>query len=509
MTVDRDAVLTYGALAIGGSSETLLLDQEPDVVAGPDDATLSCTFVVRASTPAAFQALLDTVYAQLRTPRAALSLVIDGVTRFSWDPAAGTGFDIVPQFVSPGDPTVDSDRSLRVNASFQVLLPADTYADGQQRDSSITVSYTPSRVTTFTISGEYRAGATYSTGWAAYQAGIAGDVTAAIAAIGGGNFDLTSEQPVQLNDTNTVATFSRTYKQVIKNQGVGVLDHAAIVEPSLQLSKATENPGDTLRNPLTGAAVQISRPDDVTATWSCGIDHTEVSTTAGMTSLWRTVIRPRILEAARQAWGGSGVAVISEQVTPEIYDSTLDATVVLRIVSGSGLLAYKASVKIDEASQETEEEIGHPDPYARLVYPSPGRRIRTVTETWTEREKGGAGRRNVPGGVGGVGGVAFNFGNRNRGRATSRPLFALGSNGGGGGEGRKNMPAANRRAGGGKLGPHEWGSPQTSDTSEPSTWGAPPNQIPTVDRIRVTIQSWRAAWLGRGQTYQQPITPGG
>ena len=371
--VTRTLSIVYGGLTLGGASDNYLLDGEWTVVDGPDSASLSCTLVCRADSVAAFEVVRQALEDELRTPRQRLRVIVGSDTLYDWNPADGvdTGFHQAPNYTFPGDGQVDSDKSVRINVSFQITLDSDKYGNDGRRDSTVTLSYTPSRVRTVTISGEYRAGPSAGpAARAAYEAAISTYATAVTTALGG-TWRRIAEPSVSHDDINKTMTFSLTFKEAIYPHSGGTLVDALVdpelVDPQLSITITRSFPGD-------GPGVSVGRAADLSVNFSTGVDKT---LTTDLVGKYERDIKPYLIETAKTEFGAAAAVLTDESFTPDFHENRINVSMRLWLAVGP-VLEYEITTTIDEDEGIVLKPIWTGNPFSRYVYQGPKSRIRTT-----------------------------------------------------------------------------------------------------------------------------------
>lgn len=406
MPIARTLSVVYdtggSATTIGGASTTLLLDGEYTLATGPDGSTFSCVFVLRSTTDtdAAFNTLKAATETALRTPRKRLRIILGAETLEDWNPASGinTGYNQDPDLVKVGDEGTDGPRTQRYLFSVNFDQPADLYSQAKRRDSTVTVSFTPSRRRTLTVSGEYRSEGGVDSARAAYEAGVTtyvGTLTSAL----GGTWELAGEPNVSANDTDTICSFSITYEEIRYEQSGDGLDHPTIVQPQMKSRVVKSHPGDS---------VDVSRMVEVMIDFECSVNDWTVD----LNSLYASTIRPWIWANALKAHGASGGAVLEETAGYDRDQNKIFANMRGIVTTGSGTVEYRRTVDIFIDHGVVMIPVWTGDGFSRYVYSGVETMRRTTTETslsvGTAKAKKVA--KSKPGGAGGGIGVSIDFG---------------------------------------------------------------------------------------------------
>lgn len=483
--------VVYGSLTIGGTNTALKLDGPVMVREEGDSATVSCTAVYRvesADTDAAFETGLEAINAAMRIPRLRLTINSGSTTPHDWNPASGTktSGNCKPAYTEPGARIEDSRRSRRLNFSWNLDLNATPYSQDGRRDSTTTAAFAGTDQATLTISGEYRADATYESARSRYDASIAAFVTLVLthSDFSGRTFELIGTPAVTTDDTDFICHFSRTYLEILRQQALGVTNHASIVNPQLTVTQKFDHPGDS-------PGKNVSRLVTLAAQYSCEVPKT----VSDLNGLWRDTIVPLILATVESVFGTSIAAVTDQTVNPNYYMNTISGSFNMLATSGGNILSYTTSWTTTDDPGEVEENIGTGGPYDRFVYDGPASYTLQITET--TRTLGSstaksAKKSSKPPSAGGSGlGVQFRSGGDDSGSAGSKSAA-----------GRElDEPSQAKKAGGGAgagPGAGEWSRPIVTTTTQPTTIGGAPYQISVLDTTRVTVQRWRNPYAAAG-----------
>ena len=369
--VTRELSIVYDTLTIGGGSDSLLLDGEYTLSEGPDQMSLTCSFVVVGTSEADFDAELDAVESALRTPRKRLRVILGAATLYDFNPAVNTGYNCIPNLSKPGDATVDSGRSCRVNASFTMDLPAEKYLQSGRRDSTVQFSKDEADRRHIIVSGEYRADPSGGTSKSAYDSAISSYI-ASITSLLGGTYDKINEQ-ITYNDTNTILNFTYELLEILFNQNAGTLDDEDIIDPQLSARVVREWPGDT-----PGGGVQ--RKVEIEVNYTCAID---AERTKDLVWKYEGGLRTHIFQTAVDGFSSGGsAALLAESFDPDRYSNRITATMRILVV-GSGVLSFIKTVTIDDNFGVSLIPVYNGNVFARYKFDGPATRRRTTTTTKT------------------------------------------------------------------------------------------------------------------------------
>ena len=376
--ITRTLSFTYGGFLIGGASADYTLHGDPPytVDIGADQATASCTFLVRGDPDAAdYITKVAALRTAMQTPRLRLTIAdTAGGIIHDFDPAGSTTITLAynqdPALSKPGRIEYDGGRASLFTASWVMDLPATLYADSEQRDSTLTPRYTGSRVLEFDLSVEYRA-SVGATAYGNYLSGIAGDIAAAIVLLGGGFFDLTSEAITSINDTNTIVTATRTLRKIIFDQSGSGTDHPAIVAPSFTSTRAIDLSGGD------SPGVAVARVSRITARYRTEVD---LDITQDLVGLYDGTIRPFILDTVKDKYSATSVAIETESDTESWYDNVIDSELTLIVYGAGTVRSYEVDVNIHDDPGQVLTPFGTGNAYSRLEEFGPATLRRTITE---------------------------------------------------------------------------------------------------------------------------------
>jgi len=274
MTYPRELEVTYGDLVVGGASTTYLLDGVHVLRHGFLTSEVEFSFVAVGTSEAAFEDACRRAEDALREPDQSLKIRQGGSTLVDLSQDQDTGLDAMPTITKAGDEH-DTGRSRTYRARIEFGRPGGRADVDGLRRSSVTLAYSPARVRTMTIEGEFTA-VNGTDARAQYEAKIDAMATAATTAFGG-TWELASEDASNTTNDKSV-TFRRVYDEVIYAQGTGGTADAAIVRQTLQVEKTEQNEqGETFP----------ARPLDVsTARWDVSID---AEVTTDLDAKWESI----------------------------------------------------------------------------------------------------------------------------------------------------------------------------------------------------------------------------
>ena len=363
MTAQRELSLQYGETTIGGTSESFLLTDVHTVQIGFALARIEATFIVKGGSDSEFSSNVQDIEAAFRKPDQDLVVMQSGSKLIEWKQSANTGLDAMPSIVKRGD-IADTARSRLYVVRIEFGMPASRADVDGLRSRTMAVSYDPSRRRHVTIAGEFTAfNATASR--AQYEGAIESMCNSLLTGFTG-TFELAAElASTTINDKS--CTFSRTFDEVIYDQGGGGVGNLNIVRQSFILSRAESR--DTPAGP--GAQTWTV----ATINYECWIDKSRTQDLAGQ---WES-IRTFVISKATAILGGT-VVVFSEEPRYD-YDNNRIMATVLVASAPNDLIEYTLTVSDRVQYGKVFVPVWNGSSNARYKYQGPSRYTRTITET--------------------------------------------------------------------------------------------------------------------------------
>jgi len=490
--VSRELSITYGSITVGGGTERLL-DFPLQIQEGPDQGTLTFSFVSGGDTEAAFDAEIATVETAFRTPRADLTVTQGAETLYSWVTSANTGYNHDPRLNKDGDETTDSGRRRRYQVTIVFDLPSERYLQDGRRDSTVTLDFTPARRRTLTIDAEYRSipGGPASAR-AQYEANIGAYASALITGFGG-TWELADETQAS-NDTDTICTITRVYDEIIYDQKVGTLNDPEVVRQELTATVTRVAPGDS------GATV--SRFAELDINYSVWIDKTLET---DLEKKWTNTLRKWVIAAMLDRFNAATGALVNENVSYDGPENRIMSSMTMWVITGNNLIEWRHTKELMTDFGKIIVPAWTGDPFSKYLYQGPMRHTRRTTDV--ERRKGmyraksrsGSGASNAGAGgglirdLGAAGQVTFNGASNPFAISTGwtgnvRGIYIAGGGGGGGkpqGDGGSGSEDAPSGASGG-----EWFELMRTVTSTPLVLGRDGYTVPVTDITTVVLSEW-------------------
>lgn len=490
--VPRELRVTYGSFVVGGASD-YQLDAGDD---GRDVLTISTSPTQRVvsfsvltadhATDAAFVAACSAIESAFRDRRQRL-LIQQGPLFASTmlDTNTDLGFEQTGLAVKSGSEQ-DTGRSRRYRVTITYGLPAShtvVFAgEAGLRDFSHVVTYLPSRVRTLLVTGTYTKLGSNS-GTAQYQAQIDARVGAITTALTGG-WKLTDETYKARDIAEAEVEFTRTYEEEVLT-GVAVLHLPT--SPDIARQRFTIRVGKIAPGDSSPACLRLV---DVVASYEAFLKK---GTITDPMSWWRSTGRPHVLAQALAASGGSGGAIVGEDVTPSIHSLAISAVLVLKVATGGDLLEHQISTTDSDEKPVRITPVWDGNPTSAHVTPAPQVFLRTIVEESLVRGSvsppalGGAGgaRR---GAINPGGGLAGNVG---AGASNALGIFGIGEKfsldfGGAGSFLGNNLGSGGSGPGGVAPG-QGLVTIKSEETLIPVTYGLPGNQLSCTRRRRTTV----------------------
>lgn len=328
--VSRDYSIIWGSFTCGATTERLIHGYPTATTAVTEDGTktgmLAFQVSIRGTSDATFAANCAEMESEFSKRRQRIQFKIGTETFIDWNPTAGasgnTGFDQTASCEKVGTEGADTGRSRLYTCTLTAVLP-NTDTTGR-RNMSVSVEYTPSRLKLVTIEGSFTA-VTTADATAQYAAQIAAIVTSVLSAVGGTYDTNPIHEKTERNDQDKVIEFVRVYREKVFNQSAGGLNHAAVVEDSLNFRRIKSQPGDSRKG--------IKRLEDIVVTYGCSVDRNSVTGVDSLESLYDDTVRPHIISTFEASpYSPSQYAVINEEKIVDPVQNVIGAALVFRAV---------------------------------------------------------------------------------------------------------------------------------------------------------------------------------
>ncbi len=416
MPVSRELSVSYGGVTFGGSSARQI-DGYTVVEKDYTTASFEFNFITTAASEAAFATEVAAVEAAFRKPRQDLTVTQGSATLLSLKQSDNTGFDANPTILKQGD-VGDTGRSRFYHVRIEFGLPADNLSLGFRRFSTVNVDYSPERQRTVTFTGTYTANSTdgVTGSFATYLANAPAYFSSVLTGISAtASFEKIGEPQVERNETDKVTNFTVIYKEIIFAQSLAAVNDAALVDPTLVITRNRTAPGDSDASSIgfggggssgggfstgsggvdTGVMVGGSnpgqtttatgslRPTVITVNYTTGIDATVIVGLGSMIDKWNTTIRPFLI-AQVGITAGSGVVLMEESPNfGDLYKNQFSATMTFHSYS-STILSQKVTISDQTNEGKTLRFVWSGNDYDYYEYKAGKVRLKTITE---EREE--------------------------------------------------------------------------------------------------------------------------
>lgn len=315
--VPRDLEVTYNGFTIGGNTDRLI-DSYTRVMDGYEEASFEVSFIITASSDAAFASACSAAENAFRVPRADLLVKQGASTLKSLKQSDNTGLDC-DVTISKQEHIVDTGRSRRYTVRFEFGRPADNVGTSGLRESSTLVQYGPQRRRRVTVAGVWTAVPPSGTALAQYLAGIdafaLGELQEVEPNTGVSIFwELIDEPRVEYNSTNKLMEFTRTYQEKVypdAGKTAAAPDDADLVDQVFEAAWVAEGNNDS-----PGSGVDHSGGQGDPAGWA----GPQGNTTGGTSDVTQ-VMQPTNTPTPN---GGASTARLGRVVC--VYDAAVDKT---------------------------------------------------------------------------------------------------------------------------------------------------------------------------------------
>lgn len=402
--VTRELSVIYGGFTVGGATDRLLDDYHRKVK-NYVDVVIEFSFLTTAASEAAFATEVRAIEAAFRKPLQKLEIKQGSATLDTYDPGTtvNTGFNAQPEIIKRND-IGDTGRSRRYEVRITVQLPADLSGQSGRRDSSVEISYSPSRVRTLTITGTYTA-LTTNAALTQYEASIAAYATSVTTALTG-TWELAEEPRVTHDDQNKTVDFEIVYEELIFKQSQSSLDDSAIVKQGMLIRRRFTSPGDTPSGfrgfpsgggggggggivvgpggPIGRAKAsggRVRRFFILSCQYEAWIDKDVISGTTELRTKWLDEIRPWILGNIKEIFGPTAGALVSEEPEFDLPQNRIRANLEWwGVESGAGILEFQYTYRLQAELGKFIAPVWSGDSAAAHVFQGPARAIKSTTE---------------------------------------------------------------------------------------------------------------------------------
>jgi hypothetical protein len=364
----REEKITYGSYVVGNGGDAEHIVGKVKMSRSFETGALEFSFLVTASTEAAFATACRAAETAFRTPYQDLTFVLGSATLLDAKQSTTRALDPMPE-ITKGDDDADTGRSRIYSVRIEYGLPASTGAERYNglRSMTLDVEYDPARRRTVTISGVITAvvaGARFQ-----YDLLRGSIVADAKTDLGITNWELDTEPTVSTDVNDRLCEFTLVYAELIHEQGSSGTYDAAIVRQRLDISRRLDGPGDT---PLA------ERLATLTLSYSAWVDWTVTTDLASKYA----AIRPWLVDKIESTLNGGVFAVVTED--PRYYpdENRLDVSMtVLGQPEGQVVFENRVTTSDDDAVGWEFVPAWTGDPLSAYTYPGPRIVVRTVSQT--------------------------------------------------------------------------------------------------------------------------------
>lgn len=301
MAVNNPFSITYGALTVGGTSDSYQLNGPYSLTKDYRSLLVVFEVVVVATSLSNLYSLSDALEVEFAKRDQNLTISIDGS---DWLYESGvTALNVVSTVSKTGNREIDGPLARSYTVSVSAELPEE--AGGGLLESAINVSYDTTRRRTVTFRGTYTANDSGSA-TANYLANADGVASTFLSALGG-TYELVLEEYTERRDDN-LCDFSRQYQELLFNQSSGTLDDSSIKDHRVIFTDTSQHPGDSRED--------VSRLRRVIGQYDCSVD---VEVTTNLQQIVDGTVRDYILQQFQGEFSPTVFGVEDYRVS---YDET-------------------------------------------------------------------------------------------------------------------------------------------------------------------------------------------
>ncbi len=362
-TPQQELTATYAGYVVGGNSGRIL-EAYHTFEKGTITTAVEYSFVIpQISDASAMATAIGLAETAFTTPYAALTVVQSGSTLLSLSHSGSTGFNSHPRIIKT-ESLADSGNSRRYVVRIDFGMPAVNFGTSYRQSSKVSIVYDPSRRRHLTVTAIYTAAGGTTASAQALSAGptYAGVVVSALT----GTWEKTGES-VEHDDQNKLATWTRTYDELIFSDG-GSADDAVLVGGKLTVARAKKWQGQHI------GANQLA---EITLTYTVALDSS--ASTAILAKF--DSLRGWFVAQIQSTLGTGTLAVTSESVTPDYTNNLLSVVMVAVGTTGGTVLEW--DVEVEDAREEGGILVGiwSGKKFDKYPFQGPASYIRTETTT--------------------------------------------------------------------------------------------------------------------------------
>lgn len=341
--VTRELEITYGGLTVGGSEADFILfggfSATVDAEAGIGRVTWQTWVRASDGTEATFKTNEGDLQAEMRTPDQDLKVTLGNQDLPDWGHNANTGFNARPIARKVENSPWNTGRSALYDCEVTVDLPADLPASRKgRREASIDISATSSGRKTATFSGTWTAVPgtdarnKYEAEVESWADGILTDL--------GGTWELIARPSASTDQADKLLQFTRIYRERRFNQAQGTLDHPALVEPTLRITRRRNASRGDSHGPTAGFGPEAGqgssgdtrRPFEIRASYRANIDFEE---STNLRKVYEDTIRPFVVKQALDLWGQGSGALMDESPFLDPEENIIGTDMTFMVPDGS------------------------------------------------------------------------------------------------------------------------------------------------------------------------------
>ena len=363
----RLIMVSYAGVTIGlGGDASMHLTGKYGWSGGYPEASIRFEVLVQNATRGTFITAEAALIAAFRKPDQDLTVQLGGSNRLVYAQASNTGMNARATARKVGGDE-DTANSALYECTVTVQLPADLTGKSGRQQASEELSYTPAGRRVLRIGGTYTALTTnsatqqYTAAADTYCAAVITDLALT------GLVEKVSEQWTR-DHNNKSLSFTRTYEEIVYQQGTGATDVAAIKGARLLIARAQLSAD---ASPEYGAA---EPPVALVVEYDAFVDKT---VTTDLEGLWESTVRPLIVAAAATVSGSSPV-IVREVPRFDFTDNRISAQVEL-IATISGIVFARVEYEDDVSPGRIFVPVWNGDPYARDEYRGPASHVRRMS----------------------------------------------------------------------------------------------------------------------------------
>ena len=363
--VNREIKITYGTLIVGDTTDRLI-DGYLKINKSYTSASLSFEIVITASSDAAFASEISTVEEAFRKPFQDLLVEQGASTLLELKPSNNTGLNTMPSISKSGDQK-DSGRSRRYSVQIDCELPANNSPTTGLRESTVNVSFSPSRKRRVNISGVVTAEGV-SDARAKYNAIISTYTTSVLSALGG-TYEL-GEEPTTTNDyEDKTISFTRIFDEIIYSEA-GSSDDVRIIRQVVNITRSQVGPGDTTNS-------NAARLVNLSCNYEAWIDKDQ---TQDLRGVWSS-IKNWVYTQIQETFASGVIAVTSSSPRYDYTENRITASINAVGSDGSQVIEHRSTIQISDSFGIVLVPAWTGNPMSKYQYQGPASRRRTTTTT--------------------------------------------------------------------------------------------------------------------------------